>query len=160
MHAFTEAQLRACFINTTLRERKAMPMPDALDTIDWTALDYLGWRDRRQPNVGYVVIDADGEAVGILLRRTSTKTRTRPQCAWCEDISLPNDVGFFSAKRAGAAGRSGDTVGTLLCADFECSKNVRNPPPIRYSGMNIDEERSRRIRVLREHAAGFAAAVR
>jgi hypothetical protein len=33
------------------------------------------------------------------------------------------------AKRAGQSGRDGNTVGTLICADFLCCGNVRVEPP-------------------------------
>ncbi len=44
-----------------------------------------------------------------MFRKAEGKTRSRPQCSWCEDVNLPNDVTFFNAKQAGPAGRNGDT---------------------------------------------------
>ncbi len=113
MLPLTEPQLRSSFVNASQRERKELTLPD-LDAVRWDDLDYLGWRDRKNPNLGYVVAQVDGEPVGVLLRTAEGGVRTRPQCSWCEDVHLPNEVVFFIAKRAGAAGRKGDTLGTLV----------------------------------------------
>lgn len=156
MHAFSESAIRDSFINASLRERQALQLPAPVDQIEWDRIDYLGWRDKKSPNLGYVVVDLDGEPVGLLLRQAEARPRARAQCSWCEDVQLPNDVVLFSTKRAGAAGRKGDTVGTLVCADFECSVNVRRRPTLAYVGFDIEAERQRRIAALREHVANFA----
>ncbi len=158
MRPIDPARLRACFVNVSKREREAIPLPD-LDAVDWEALDYLGWRDRKSPALGFVVIELDDQLVGVALRQAEAPTRTRPQCVWCEDVQLPNEVVFFSAKRAGAAGRKGDTVGTLACSGFECSANVRKRPTLAYVGFDLEAERRRRIDVLGENVRGFARKV-
>jgi hypothetical protein len=159
MLGFTEAQLRASFLNVSQRERQNILLPEA-GGIPWDDLDYLGWRDRKQPQLGLVVVDLDGVAAGVLLRQAENSPRTRAQCSWCEDVQLPNDVVFFSAKRAGAAGRDGNTLGTLVCAKFECSANVRKQPPMAYLGFDVAAERLRRMAVLREHAQEFVRRIR
>ncbi len=156
MHALIEAQIRASFVNVSQRERAAVGMPD-LAAQDWERLDYLGWRDPRQPLVGYAVIPLEDRVVGIALRQAEARPRARAQCSWCEDVTLPNDVVFFGARRAGAAGRRGDTLGTLVCANFECSRNVRKPPPPAYLGFDIEAARLARIENLRERVRAFAA---
>lgn len=155
MLSLDEKTIRSSFLNVSQRERKAIPMPE-LGHIAWDDLDYLGWRDPKLAQVGYVVIPTDDGPVGILLRETDQRARTRPQCAWCEDVTLPNDVVFFSAKRAGASGRNGNTIGTLVCEHFECSANVRKPPPPAYLGYDIEAARQRRIEALREYVRRFA----
>jgi hypothetical protein len=159
MLSFTEAQLRASFLNASQRERQIVAMPE-LGSVPWDAIDYLGWRDRKQSQVGYVVVELDGQATGVLLRQAENAPRARAQCSWCEDVQLPNDVVFFSAKRAGPAGRNGDTLGTLVCANFECSSNVRKRPTMAYLGFDVDAERLRRIAALREHAQEFVPRIR
>lgn len=158
MRTIDPARLRASFVNVSKREREAIPLPD-LDAVDWQALDYLGWRDRKSPALGFVVVELDDQLVGVALRQAEAPTRTRPQCAWCEDVQLPNEVVFFSARRAGAAGRKGDTVGTLVCSGFECSANVRRRPTLAYVGFDLDAERQRRIDVLGGNVRGFARKV-
>jgi hypothetical protein len=144
--------LRDAFVNVTLRERKAIVLPDEPD---WASVDYLGWRDPKLPQLGYVAAEVDGRPVGVLLRQAERTPRARAQCSWCEDVQLPNDVVFFAAKRAGEAGRRGDTLGSLVCAHFECSANVRRRPALAYVGFDVEAERQRRIEALREHVAAF-----
>jgi hypothetical protein len=69
-------------------------------------------------------------------------------------------VVLYTTKRAGQAGRRGDTVGTLICENFECSKNVRMLPPSAYLGFDREAARDRRIETLRERVAGFVREVR
>ncbi|WBU38051.1 FBP domain-containing protein [Homoserinibacter sp. YIM 151385] len=155
MISFTDAQLRASFVNTSLKERKAIRLPEPGET-RWDRLDYLGWRDPKRPELGFVVVELDGAALGIQLRQAEAAPIARAQCSWCEDVQLPNDVVFFGARLAGAAGRKGDTIGTLICAGFECSANVRRLPPLAYEGFDREAARDRRIEALGEHARRFA----
>jgi hypothetical protein len=158
MLLLNEQQLRSSFVNASQRERKELTLPDLANT-RWDDLDYLGWRDRRNPNQGYVIAEVDGELVGVLLRKADGGVRSRPQCSWCEDVHLPNEVVFFIAKRAGAAGRNGNTLGTLVCAGFECSANVRKRPPLAYVGFDGEAARLQRMEALREHVTTFVRRV-
>lgn len=159
MIPLTEKQIRASFVNASKREAAQATLPD-LDTLDWDRLDYLGWRDRKSAQLGYVVAEIDGTPVGVLLRQADAKPRSRAQCSWCEDVQLPNEVVLFSAKRAGNAGRNGNTVGTLVCANFECPVNVRRRAPLAYIGFDLEAEKVRRIAALREHVTNFVRNVR
>jgi len=155
MHALTPSAVRSAFINVSTRERAALVVPDDLAANDWDRLDYFGWRDPKTPLLGFIVAELDGSPVGLQLRQAEQPTRSRPQCAWCSDVTLPNDVVFFSARRAGKAGRAGNSVGTLLCARFECSKNVRRLDPPAYLGHDVEAARDRRIGALRAHIDSF-----
>ena len=156
---FSEAQLRASFLNVSQRERANIVVPSR-DAVRWDDLDYLGWRDRKQPQLGYVITELDGAPCGVLLRQAEASPRARAQCSWCEDVQLPNDVVFFSAKRGGSAGRDGNTIGTLVCANFECSANVRKQPTMAYLGFDVEAERLRRIAALRTRAQEFVRRIR
>ncbi|WP_313541559.1 FBP domain-containing protein [Leifsonia aquatica] len=158
MHPLSDARIRASFVNASVRERKELALPD-LDAVAWDDIDFLGWRDRKLPNVGYVVAEIDGEPVGVLLRRAEGSVRSRPQCSWCEDVHLPNEVVFFIAKRAGKAGRDGNTVGTLVCSAFECSVNARKRPATAYIGFDVEAARRQRIETLRERVDAFVRRV-
>ncbi|AMM22234.1 translation elongation factor [Frondihabitans sp. PAMC 28766] len=159
MLPLTEQSIRASFVNASRKEVSDLTLPARFDDIDWESLDYLGWRDPKAPRRAYVVVPTDAEVVGILLRQAEASPRSRAQCTWCQDVTLPNDVVFYAAKRAGSAGRKGDTVGTLVCADFECSANVRKPPPPAYLGFDVEAARQGRMASLGERAAAFAANV-
>jgi hypothetical protein len=160
MMPLTDKTIRSCFINASLRERQNMILPADLAERDWQKLDFLGWRDRKVPALGYVVVELDDQPTGILLRQVDGQLRGRPQCSWCEDVLLPNDVVFFSAKRAGQAGRNGNTIGTLACAGFECSVNARRKPVLPYDGFDIEAARRQRIESLRARVTAFVRDVR
>jgi hypothetical protein len=155
----TEREIRACFVNATLRERNNLTLPTDFDAIDWDRLDYLGWRDRKYDGIAYLIVWLGDAPVGILLGQAEARSRRMSQCSWCEDVHLPNDVAFYSAKRAGKAGRNGDTIGTLVCEAFQCSTNVRRRDPAPYPGFDVEAARAERIAALREHVAAFAARV-
>ncbi|WP_206447575.1 FBP domain-containing protein [Agrococcus sp. KRD186] len=155
-----EQQLRGAFVNASRKETSLIQIPDRLDEIDWASLDFLGWRDQKLPRRAYAVIPTlDGDLVGVLFQQAEAAPRARAQCSWCQDVQLPNDVVFLSAKRAGPAGRKGDTIGTLVCERFQCSKNVRTLPVLAYEGYDREAARDRRIDELRLRAAEFAGAV-
>ncbi|WP_144782798.1 FBP domain-containing protein [Microbacterium sp. BH-3-3-3] len=155
MHAFSASDLRSSFVNVSTRERSSIVVPTDLDAARWDRLDYFGWRDAKTPLLGFVVADIDGSPVGLQLRQAEQPTRTRPQCSWCSDVTLPNEVVFFAARRAGKAGRAGNTVGTLACARFECSRNVRRLDPPAYLGHDAAAARDRRVEALRAHVDTF-----
>ncbi|MBD8078435.1 FBP domain-containing protein [Cellulosimicrobium arenosum] len=164
MNPLTEKQIRASFVNASKREAAQAALPD-LDSLDWDRLDYLGWRDRKAPLLAYAVVEVDGEPRGVLLRSTDAKTggmRRRAVCAWCEDLVVTEDVSLYVARRAGASGRRGDTVGTLVCTHFRCSANVRRTPTRTEMG---DDPTMRdvivemRVDGLRERSAKFVAEV-
>ncbi len=85
MRPMTESEIRASFVNTSVRERKAITMPDGFDAIRWDRLDYLGWRDPKSPGTGYLVLapapdagDDSGEGggaepTGIMLRAGASR---------------------------------------------------------------------------------------
>ena len=163
MTPLTDAQIRASLVNATRREVAGANLPD-LDALRWDRLDYLGWRDRKAPLVGYVVVELDDAATGIVLRAADHGERRRQtMCAWCQDVVETEDVGLFTARRAGAAGRRGDSIGTLICRDFRCSANVRRTPTAAEAGSNIAEVRelivAERIAGLRERSTAFVAEV-
>ncbi|MFS0704620.1 FBP domain-containing protein [Cellulomonas sp. 179-A 9B4 NHS] len=163
MHPLTEKQIRDSFVNASRREATQATLPD-LDALDWDRLDYLGWRDRKAPLAAYVVLEVDGEPTGVLLRSGDrTRHRRRAVCAWCEDVVVTDDVTLYVARRGGASGRRGNTIGTLICTDFLCSANVRRPPTRTEAGSDVEAVRAemvaRRIAGLRERSARFVGEV-
>ena len=157
MLSLTQKSLVDSFVNASRKELSDMALPDDFDALDWSKLDYLGWRDRKIGRRAYIVAIVDGKPVGIVLKQAEASPRSRAQCSWCQDVQLPNDVVLFSARRSGPAGRNGNTVGTLICANFECSSNVRKLPPMAYIGFDVNAARDHRIEVLNERVSAFAA---
>jgi hypothetical protein len=164
MTPLTEKQIRASFVNASKREAAQATLPD-LDAVDWDRIDYLGWRDRKAPLAAYVVLEIDDEPVGVLLRAAdrSGRVRRKSLCAWCEDVVATDDVSLYVARRGGAAGRQGNTIGTLICTDFLCSANVRRTPTSAEAG-NDPTVRAliveRRTSGLRERSRRFVEEVR
>lgn len=155
MRPFDERAIRASFRNASRKEVSSLNLPAGFDELDFENLDFLGWFDPMMPRRAYVVAEVDGEPIGILLQRTEQRTRARAQCSWCDDVTLRNDVQFFSARKAGSAGRNGDTIGTLICENFGCSANVRRLPSLAYEGYDRERAREQRMLRLREHVASF-----
>lgn len=160
MQPLTEPFIRSSFINTSRREVKELSLPgnfSELTEARWAELDFFGWRDPKFARRAYVLLpQLDGDCVGVCLTQAEGAPRSRAMCNWCQDVRLPNEVVFWSAKRVGDAGRRGNTVGTLACRDFQCSRNVRNDPPAAYEGYDTAAARVRRIDTLRLKVAGFA----
>ncbi|WP_418275324.1 FBP domain-containing protein [Isoptericola jiangsuensis] len=129
MNPLTEKQIRASFVNASQREAKQATLPD-LDTVAWDKIDYLGWTDRKAPLSAYVVVEVDGDPTGVVLRAADAKSGRgrKGMCAWCEDVVDDADVSLYVARRGGAAGKAGNSIGTLVCTDFGCSRNVRRRP--------------------------------
>lgn len=160
MQPLTESFIRSSFINASRKEVKDMTLSDDFETLidtQWLDLDFFGWRDPKFARRAYVLLPRlEGDPVGIVLKQAEASPRSRAMCNWCQDVRLPNDVVFWSAKRVGDAGRRGATVGTLICRDFECSRNVRNDPPPAYPGYDVAAARVKRIDDLRLKVAAFA----
>lgn len=160
MNPLTENGIRASFVNASRREAADATMPAGLAELTWDRLDILGWADRRHDQRSYLVVpDVDGVPVGMVLRTTGRTSRKRAMCALCEDVVAVDDVGLFVAKLAGPAGRSGNTVGTLLHADFSCSSHVRRLPTRTEAGEDPAAVTAARIAGLRQRSALFAERV-
>jgi hypothetical protein len=155
----TAREIRESFVNASRKEVSDLTLPPSFDETVWDDLDYLGWRDPKMARRSYIVVPVDGVPVGVVLRQAEASPRRRAQCTWCQDVTLPNDVVLYTAKRAGASGRNGNTVGTLICDEFQCSKNVRRTLPPAYLGFDVDAAREERIVTLRVRAERFAAEV-
>lgn len=164
MLPITDQLIRASFVNATRKEINDLALPPDFAERDGDRLDYLGWRDPKFAKRAYVVVPVDQasgvEHVGVILKQADADPRSRAQCSWCQDVRLPNDVVIFGARRSGHAGRNGNTVGILICSNFECSVNVRRLPPVAYLGFDVEAAREQRIFELRERAQAFATSVR
>jgi hypothetical protein len=160
MRPIDERTLRASFINASRKEASDLTLPPGFADLDVEKLDYLGWVDPKLPRRAYAVAWVDDVATGVILQRAEQRVVARAQCSWCEDVTLRNDVQLYVARKAGPAGRKGDTVGTLVCAEFGCSQNVRILPPLAYEGYDRELARELRIVKLQEHVAAFIGAVR
>jgi len=120
----TESQIRTSFVNLTGGEAKRANLPTDLATTSWTELDYLGWRDPKSPQRGYLVAEHDGVLRGIGLRLAAhTAGPRKTMCSLCMTVG---DVTLMVAARAGRSGQAGNTVGTYVCTELVCSLYARD----------------------------------
>src|SRR5215470_102823 len=114
-------------VNCSRSEVASMFVPHGLNDLRWEDLEFLGWRDARAPLRGYLVSWRAERPVGVLVRAAESRMsrRTAAVCMLCRSGQPANYISLFTTRRPGAAGRKGDTVGTYICADLACSRNVR-----------------------------------
>ncbi|MET8546739.1 FBP domain-containing protein [Kitasatospora sp. NPDC004799] len=127
MEPLSENEIRASFVNCSKGEARRLNLPRGLAELPWEHLDFLGWRDQGAPDRAYLVAPYGGELVGVTLRspmvrRSLTKSNV---CSLCITAHAGSGVALLAARRAGAAGREGNTVGTYICGDLACSLYVR-----------------------------------
>jgi FBP C-terminal treble-clef zinc-finger len=122
-----ENEIRRSFVNCSRGTAKAVTLPSQFRELSWGDLDFLGWYDPKIPARSYLVVPHSDRVVGLLLRAADSTVR-RPGaglCNLCHSAREANDVLLFAAPRAGASGRQGNTVGTYICADLDCSLYAR-----------------------------------
>lgn len=154
MESLRSADLSRALINASRKEATSLKVPFDLETVPWERLDYLGLSDPKSPQRAYVFVPVDQQVIGAILRVTPA-SRNQALCSWCEDVTETTGVRMFTAKRAGAAGRAGNTVGTLLHADFSCSQHVRRKPTSFEGKHDPDRFMADRITALKLHAEQF-----
>jgi treble-clef zinc-finger protein len=143
-------EIRRSFVNSSKSRVKAMTLPSRFTELPWDSLDYLGWRDPKAPNRGYLVVRRNDDVTGIALNTQATGRPRRGTglCDLCNTAHHVTDVALFAARRAGTAGREGNTVGMYICADLACSLYLRGlreldipqgetaPPEVRAERLN------------------------
>jgi FBP C-terminal treble-clef zinc-finger len=156
-----EQQLRRSFVNCSKGEAAGITLPRDFADLDWSALDVLGSRDARAPLRGYLVLRRDGQPTGIALRAADTRmsSRTPATCLLCSTAQSGDAVSLFTARRAGAAGRNGNTVGTYICADLGCSHRARTEIPAWLRERDPDEVAAERAAELAQRVHGFVESV-
>lgn len=131
MHALTEDEVRESFVNAGDDERRVAGMPVDFLLADWDHLDFLAWRDPRNRGRGYVVIERDGVPRGVVVRAAEGSSSARAaMCNLCHTMQPADQVALFTARKAGTAGKAGDSVGTYMCADLSCHETVRLAMPL------------------------------
>ncbi|HEV2636707.1 MAG TPA: FBP domain-containing protein [Actinocrinis sp.] len=164
MDQLTEADVRESFLNCSKGDAKKLTLPGPLADIEWSELDFLGWRDPKAPERAYIVAPLDGRIVGIALRSSSKSggksLMKSTMCSICLTVHASSGVSLFTAQRAGASGRGGNSVGTYICSDLQCSRYVRGrlkSEAVYSLGETIDVET--RIERLRDKIDQFTAKV-
>ena len=157
----SDREIRSSFINATRSETAKLNLPQYFDSLDWENLDFLGWRDAKMPLRAYLIVPTDRGLTGILLRAPEggAKKNRSVLCEMCRDVFSKEDVLLWVAKRGVQSGRNGNTVGTLICADFICSANVRKLPPANEINPDPAVVVKRQIEDLRSRIGKFVGRV-
>ncbi|TXS43207.1 FBP domain-containing protein [Streptomyces sp. uw30] len=140
MRPLAEQDIRNSFINCSKGEAKRVSLPRDLDERPWDDLDFLGWRDPGAPDRSYLVTEREGGPVGITLRFPSSQRGFlhRSMCSLCLTTHPGGGVSLMTARKAGAAGREGNSVGLYMCTDLACSLYVRGKK-VPQSGSRFEE---------------------
>ncbi|MEV4516959.1 FBP domain-containing protein [Dactylosporangium sp. NPDC049525] len=127
MRPLTEPDIRASFVNCSKGEAKRLSLPRDLADRPWPDLDFLGWRDQGAPDRAYLVTPWEDGVVGVALRLAAQQRGFlhRNMCSLCLTTHSGNGVSLMTGRRAGEAGRRGDSVGSYICSDLACSLYVR-----------------------------------
>ncbi|MER7577178.1 FBP domain-containing protein [Streptomyces sp. NPDC052415] len=153
MRPLTEPEIRSSFVNCSKGEAKRLAVPRELDRLPWADLDFLGWRDPGAPDRSYLVTERDGRLVGITLRFPSSQRGFlhRSMCSLCLTTHRGGGVSLMTARKAGAAGREGNSVGLYMCTDLACSLYLRGKK-VPDSGLRIEESLTQAEQVARTRA--------
>jgi hypothetical protein len=142
MKPISEGDIRRSFVNCSRGEAERMKLPADFAGIPWPDLDFLGWRDQGAPDRAYLIAERDDHLTGITLRATRGHPRNftaRSMCSVCLTTHTAGGVALMTARRAGAAGRQGNSVGQYLCTDLACSLYIRG---LRETDADTDLEES------------------
>ncbi|KUO06443.1 FBP domain-containing protein [Streptomyces caeruleatus] len=140
MRPLTDPDIRNSFINCSKGEAKRLSLPRDLDERPWDDLDFLGWRDPGAPDRSYLVTEREGRAVGVTLRFPSSQRGFlhRSMCSLCLTTHRGGGVSLMTARKAGPAGREGNSVGLYMCTDLACSLYLRGKK-VPDSGARFEE---------------------
>ncbi|MFI8191754.1 FBP domain-containing protein [Streptomyces sp. NPDC085946] len=127
MKPLTEQQIRTSFVNCSKGEAKRLAVPRDLAERPWDDLDFLGWRDPGAPDRSYLVAEREGRPVGVALRFQPAQRGFlhRSMCSLCLTTHPRGGVSLMTARKAGPAGREGNSVGAYMCTDLACSLYLR-----------------------------------
>ncbi|MFD9124860.1 FBP domain-containing protein [Kitasatospora sp. NPDC059571] len=141
MRALTESDIRSSFANCSKGEAKRLPVPRDLAELPWDDLDFLGWRDPGAPDRSYLVVEREGGLTGVAFRFPGRQRDFlhRSMCSLCLTTHAGSGVSLLTARKAGAAGRQGNSAGLYMCTDLACSLYVRGLRTPAAGGTRITE---------------------
>ncbi|MGW0410890.1 FBP domain-containing protein [Streptomyces collinus] len=140
MRPLTEQDIRGSFVNCSKGEAKRLAVPRDLGERPWDDLDFLGWRDPGAPDRSCLVVEREGRPVGVALRFPASRRGFlhRSMCSVCLTTHPGGGVSLMTARKAGTAGREGNSVGVYMCTDLQCPLYVRGRK-VPDSGARLEE---------------------
>lgn len=130
MEPLTEAEIRRSFLNCSKGEANRVKLPADFGDTPWADLDFFGWIDPSAPQRAAVAVPGPEGLRTLMLRRAdragvSGSASRSSMCQVCLTSHASGGVSLFTAARAGAAGRKGNSIGDYLCSDLACSLYLR-----------------------------------
>ena len=115
----------------TEAQLESMTFPGLHETL-WAEREFLGWRDASHPTRGYLVFWVGETLRGLMVRAAESPMPAGRSavCVLCHTQQPAPQVSLFVSPKAGAEGFRGNTVGTYLCADLNCSTIIRMIPEV------------------------------
>lgn len=131
MQPVEKDDIRSCFVNMTEAQLDSMSFPGLHETL-WAEREFLGWRDVNHQTRGYLVFWVEETLRGLMVRAAETPMPAGRSavCVLCHTQQPAPQVSLFVSPKAGAEGFRGNTVGTYLCADLNCSTIIRMIPEV------------------------------
>lgn len=159
MRPLTENQVRAAIRNAADDEIAEIGMPHDFMLTDWDYLDFLAWRDPESSRRGIVIVEHEGQPMGIVLRATDPARVRSGMCNICRTLQPGNQVALLTARRGGQKGNRGDSAGTYICADLSCHENVRLAHPLAPSEVRAPGQVDLRLDGTRHRMEDFVIRV-
>ena len=160
MIPLTEPAIRASFVNCTKGEVKRLVVPRELDERLWEDLEFFGWPDLSGSERAYLVAETDDGLVGVALRVAPRSGQLRrSMCSLCLTTHTGDGVSLMTARKAGPAGRQGNSVGAYICTDLACSLHLRGK---KDAGRQLEETLTlaEKVQRTRTNLAAFLQQVR
>lgn len=128
MQPLSESEIRRSFVNCSKGEATRIKLPADFHDVPWADLDFFGWIDPSAPLRAAIVVPGDDGVRSFMLRkaeRASGSALRSGMCQVCLTDHTASGVSLFTAARAGASGRNGNSVGEYICSDLACSLYLR-----------------------------------
>src|SRR6478736_1866274 len=104
MRPLTEEDVHSSFVNAMDDELRLLALPSDFMLTDWDHLDFFAWRDPRTRGRGYVIVERDGDPIGVVLRAAEGMSRARAAvCNLCHTMQPADQVSLFTARKSGSA---------------------------------------------------------
>jgi hypothetical protein len=130
MEPISEAEIRRSFINCSKGDATRVKLPPDFADTPWADLDFFGWIDPGAPLRAAIAVPGPEGLRTLMLRRAdrgsgSGGVSRSSMCQVCLTSHAAGGVSLFTAARAGASGRNGNSLGEYLCSDLACSLYLR-----------------------------------
>ena len=167
MEPISESEIRRSFLNCSKGEASRIKLPADFAQTPWADLDFYGWIDPSAPQRAAIAVPGADGVRSLMLRRADRSAAgsaaRSSMCQVCLTSHASGGVSLFTAPRAGASGRNGNSLGEYLCSDLACSlylRGKRQPRArlVKYEEtLTIDEKVERAVEKLEGFVLRVAA---